>query len=290
MSRRIAAASLALLAFAATACGSRVRDWPDDAAFSTTETTRQRVASDGDETVPDSTTTLPTGGTTATTKGSSSAVKPAADDLPAPAPGKYTYDVTDEIPAFEDEPASTEKSVATVTWRVTRTPSQVTSETVESEGSEASRTAKFLTTASAFSLVSTTNRDGEDIDECAYRPALLLLQLPLRVGATWRGAASCDHGDVYKESVTADSRVVGEATDTIGGQRVPTIVVTTLLTFTETYEPDPDDPEDTGTDTFKVEITSHYEPTTLLPVIEETKSVDDDGFSSRRQLRSLKPA
>lgn len=82
MIRRIAI-PLAALALLTTACGSRVRDWPDDAlAMPTSEVTSTDEATTTvvtEDPVTSTTSKIPSGGTTATTKPSA-----ASAAIPAP--------------------------------------------------------------------------------------------------------------------------------------------------------------------------------------------------------------
>ncbi|HUR77328.1 MAG TPA: hypothetical protein VMZ22_05235 [Acidimicrobiales bacterium] len=134
-------------------------------------------------------------------------------------------------------------------------------------------------------------RDDVEATTCAYSPGQLVLKLPLRVGATWHADARCEYGEGEADHTVADAQVTATSDDKIGGRTVRTFVVKAKETYTETYPPDEEDPEDTGSFTTRLERTFHVDPATLMIVIEEQKSTDDDAsITMRRVLRSLTPA
>lgn len=219
-------------------------------------------------------------GTTATTGVATSTA------LPHPVDGTYTYDLTLYTPAFDGEPASTETDTMRVTWKTTGATLEST-EPYDSENPAAGGTVStYRVSASALELTKTVERDEEDASTCAYASAQLVYKLPFVRGAKWRAEGSCKIGDGTERTVT-DTEVTGSTTETIGGTKLNTFILKVVERYTETYPPDPDDPDDTGEFTTEVIRTVHVDPATLLVVREELK--DDEGFTYTRVLRSLRP-
>jgi hypothetical protein len=280
------------LALLLTACGSRVRDWPedaaapqaDDAATATTAPTGHR----DDETL--ATTTVPAherSNSTATTSVGNAPGPTAAGGIPAPAEGDYQYDVVTHIPAFEDEDAETFNETYTVHWRVDRSAGAVTADEIDSYDDDdpaSSYVSSYRTTASTHELLKTTDTDEDGVYTCAYKPALRVFNLPLVRGAKWHSDSACTDEDGTVEHYVRDSEVIGIANDTVGGQAIVTMVVKTTETYTETYSDGDDEPYTDVTET-----TSHVDAKTLLVVVEDSREIGEGGGTFHRALRSLQP-
>lgn len=282
MNRPVAAACAAL-ALLSAACGSRVKDWPDGTlepsdyytAGSAPTPTTQRRTTDATAETRDTTTKQAKGSTRVP-----ATVKPA--ELPAPTPGAYVY----------DETSGSEKATTTERWAVKdeATSVRLTSTVVEdSEGPEFASTtvATYRVTASKLELVSqrVEYADDSDSDDCTFKPALLVLQLPLTVGEKWKMSGRCDYGGGDELDQELAFEVTGKATDTIGGEKVNTFLVRARFSQDTTDDTTGERTTMTFTDT------RHVDPTTLLTVVDEiTFEIDGDKTTSHRQLRSLHPA
>lgn len=281
------AATCAALVLLTAACGSRVKDWPDGALEpsdyyangATTRTTRQLSTDD---------TVVTTDTTTKKAKGSSptpATVKPG--ELPAPAPGAYTYDETTTTPGFEGEAPDNEKQATTESWAVQRSGDSATlTSTVKEDDGEFSSTttSTFRVTAGKLELLSQRAEYADDDPEtCTYKPPALVLKLPLSAGQKWKTSSRCDDGSESGQEL--EFEVMGTANDTVGGEKVATYLVRSTYSFDTT--------DDTTGEKTKVSFTDtrHVDPTTLLTVIEDVNfTFDKDTTTVHRQLRSLKPA
>jgi hypothetical protein len=264
------------------ACGTRVKDWPDGALeptdyYSTSATT---LALGGDE--HDDTPSQTTDTTRAKSKGKSdttAATTAASGELPAPAPGTYTYDVTEDG----------EKRAVTIAWAVERGASSLTltsTQTDEDDDFSVTETSTYRVTSSAFELVSTkTLYEDEEPETCTYKPAFLVLRLPLKTGTKWKATGHCADDDAGSDEEQLEFEVTGTANDVIGGKTVKTFIVRTHQSFDSTDDT-------TGERTsFSVEDLQHIDPATLLVVLEDVKfEFDGDKSTMHRQLRSLTPA
>ena len=285
MTRRLGLALVAM-ALLASSCGSRVREdvWADLEAQDGSTTATTSSAGGGDQ-PSDSGAAVETTRTTTARKGSSkqgaSTATTAAGALPAPADGTYTYDQTDDG----------EKSSTTEKWAAQRGADSVTLTSVETEQDEedtVTNTSKFRVTRSALEMLSQTSTyNDEDPETCTYKPPVLVLQLPLKIGDKWTAKGTCSEdgpADAADEE-NLKLEVTGTTTDTIGGQAVRTFVVKGTQSFDST-----DDTTGERT-TFTFTDTRHIDPATLLVVVEDvTFDFGGDGSTIHRQLRSLTPA
>ncbi len=248
-------------------------DFSDDVADNTT----------GDTTARSRTSTTPRKDGTATT------ASRAAAEIPAPRDGDYQYDVVVHVPAFDDEAAETYNDTYWVRWRVTRGADAVTSDEIEEfddDDPTTSYVSSYRTTNGTHELLKTVSSDEEGSLRCAYKPALTLVNLPLTTGKSWHNDTTCSDSDGATEHTVNDGRVVGTATDVVGGKSVATVVVKTTETYTETYVDD--EPGDAYI--VRTERTTHIDPTTLLIVSEESADTDDTGTTtSRLTLKNLEP-
>ena len=214
----------------------------------------------------------------------------AGGAIPAPIGGTYAYTVTFTFPADGNDPAESGSDVEHLQWRTTRNGDAVTVQSIESYPEDNSRyTTTYRTTATRHELVSYESVDEDGPFTCAYNPALLLLQLPLKVGAKWHADTTCVDSDGIHEHYVVDGEVTAAATDQIGGRSVPTFVVKTVQLDTDS---DPSDPEDEPI-TYRTETLAHIDPATLLSVSEDTRDSDSEDPSyvttGHRQLQSLTP-
>lgn len=272
-----------------------MRDWPDDAASADAETSATSVAPElnagdvTDSTTADTTARSRTTATSSRTGGTATSAGRAATEIPAPRDGDYQYEVVEHVPAFEDEPAETYNDSYWVRWRVSRGAGVVTSD--ETEGFDdddptTSYVSSYRTTAATHELVKTVSSDEDGSLTCAYKPAMTLVNLPLTTGAQWHNDTTCSDSDGATEHTVNDGRVVGSATDVVGGKSVATVIVKTTETYTETYVDD--EPGDAYI--VRTERTTHIDPTTLLIVSEESTDTDDTGTTtSRLTLKNLEP-
>lgn len=67
-------------------------------------------------------------------------------------------------------------------------------------------------------------RGGSLSAACVWSPGLLVLELPLEVGATWRGDSTCE-SEAAKRRRVSEVRVTGTETVTIGGTAVEAVVI-----------------------------------------------------------------
>ena len=268
---------LVVSALVASGCGSRVRqaEW-DRLAAEQGSTPVSSQSTQGNDGFTDTTAT-----TTAATQphagNSSSAAPPttATGALPAPTDGTYTY----------DETADTQHRTTTERWSSQRTGDAVllTSTTTEDQdGDTLTTVTKFRVTRTAMEMLSETSTyNAEPSDTCTYKPAVLVVQLPLKVGNKWHAKGSCGNGQDQDLAL----EVSGTATDTIGGQAVTTFLIKATQTFDSTDETTGERTTYTFTDT------SHVDPSTLLKVVEDLQfNFGADKTTVHRQLRSLTPS
>ena len=279
------------VALAAGACGSRVRAdvWDDLAAHgSATVTTTDSSggvgrSDDGGRTGTGTGTTLRSGGDSGRSSGSGHATHATiAGPLPAPADGTYTYDESDA----DGRRTTTEK------WSAQRGSDAVALTSVVTEqqdGDTVTTTTKYRVTRNALEMLSDSSTyNDEDAETCTYKPAVLMLQLPLQTGDKWESTGNCSEdgaGDNAASDEDLRVEVTGPANDTIGGTAVKTFLVRSTQSFDST------DATSGKRTTFTLTDTRHVDPATLLVVVEDVKfDFDGDASNLHRQLRSLTPA
>lgn len=268
------------------ACGSRVRNWPDEMTIVETTSTTQ-----SQESFSPSTTSASHATTTRSSASGATATTSAPSPLPHPEPGVYRYEVTSDIPGFEGEPATHDTEIYQERWSVSDDAGGLRLVSVDADHADEGSLSTYRVTSSALEYLSDSYSYEGDTYVCNYKPAQTMLKLPLRVGATWHTDSTCTYDDGEVDRVVYDSRVTGRTTDTVGGKTITTFVVEWQDTTTESYPADPEADEEASTDTYITKHTAHVDPNTLLIVREVLKEVEEDGSGGTfiRQLTSMKP-
>jgi hypothetical protein len=276
-----AGAVLAAIALVSASCGSRVRQEEWDALGSQQGNTTSATTPEGDVAPSTDTDTATTVATRKSSDGSSkggAAVSGQTGPLPAPADGTYTY----------DESGGGAKRATTEQWTAQRQPDSVALTSVRKQtedGDTITLTSKYRVTRTALEMLSQTSAyDDEEPDTCSFKPPATVMPLPLKVGAKWKSAGTCE-GDEPSDEDSTSFEITGTSNDTVGGTAVKTFLVKGTQSFDTTDET-------TGErTTYSFTDTRHVDPATLL-VVSEDLTFNFDGHTNtvHRQLRSLTPA
>ncbi|MCU1594094.1 MAG: hypothetical protein JWO12_1486 [Frankiales bacterium] len=258
-------ALVALLPLLATGCssGSSTSARAEiDASASPSTAATSRVASPA--AVPGAPTTTPSSGSVgAGARGitSSAPTVPArpittvapgkVDAAKATAPGKYTLDVSGFVssPGFGKQDA---KGTQTLTFSALRNGGQHSNV----HGDQGDTDQDLLvrdrgTYLAALKLTSPAFNGGK---EFRPSPAALLVPEPAKVGTAWVWGATSTDG---KTKAKATNRVARNESVTVGGRKVPCVVITTHLQVS-------------GDVTYDAQLTTWYSPSYHLPVKDHT--------------------
>ena len=163
-------------------------------------------------------------GTTGVRPGTSSAPAQPAKGTPS---GTYTYDSSGSSTVNgSKQPVSGTSSLQV---------SEVIdgSQTTTLHNEQGDTTQELVVKDNGSFLSSLTVKSQAVNTEFDFSPPALLLGDPAKVGATWTWTGTSTDG---KTTVKADNKVLRTETITIGGQRVPTVVLQTRLVITNTSQ------------------------------------------------------
>lgn len=214
------------------------------------------------------------GGTTGGVRSPAGGSSPAAGTVRATAPGTYTYDSSGSQ-TFSGAERDVDAS-STLTVGAARDGRQTTT----LHNSQGDTTQQLVARSSGTYLSSLAITSPSLSKEFRFDPVALLLPDPARVGATWSWRSTSTDGTT---TVSASNEVLRTETVTVGGERVPTVVLRTHLVIT-------------GKDlTYTADATNWVSPAHRLPVKTHTSGSGSYGaftfsFDVTDVVRSVRPS